>query len=227
MIAGTIGGAVVSYRTKHKRIKADLKIDAGENNPSEARALLSRNSVLIALFYLAFCSLNFVTENVTVGWLFVIATAALLVRSLINSFSTRSSFKLGFAVLGSLWLSTTLEFALETPVGAKTYDVRTPIWSALCFGRGSPPEIESYTTLRESHQYSWYESMGRVRLPNFLEIPEIGNTLRLAACWSALGVGALGAYASWPLLGRSRQTDLRNRITRTLNQGGPLAKTGL
>lgn len=192
LIAGVIGGAVVSYRTKHKRLKTNLTNDASEKKPGEARALLSRNSFLIALFYFVFCALNYISENATLGWLFVIATTALLAGSLISSFRTRNSFKLGFAVLGSLWLSTTLGFALETPVGAKTYDIRTPIWNALSFGRGSPPEIEDYTTRRESHQYSWYESMGRVRLPNFLEIPEIGNTLRLAACWSALGVGVLG-----------------------------------
>lgn len=206
LIAGVIGGAIVSYRTKHKRLVTDLTTNASENKTPEARPLLSRNSVSIGVIYLAFCALNYATENVTLGWLFVIATSALLVGSLISSFRTRNSFKCGFAALGCLWLSTILGFALETPVGAKTYDLRTPIWNALSFGRGSPPKIESYTTLRESFQYSWYESMERVRLPNFLEIPDIGNTLRLAACWSALGVGVLGGVC-FNALARVRKPD--------------------
>ncbi len=105
--------------------------------------------------------------------------------SLISSFRTEAVFRLGFAVLGSLWLSSTLGFALETPVDGPAYDLESGLERVESWARITPP-IEDYSTLRKSTMHDLFHSIGRVRKPNFQEIPDMGNTMRLAACWSAI-----------------------------------------
>ncbi len=192
LLAGMIGGTLIAYATKRAGRNGTSLPDANEPHNSETPWGLSRSSVWLALGYLLLCGLNYVSENTTLGWLFVIATASLMNAALLRSWQTRSNFKLGFAVFGSVWLSATLGFALETPVNAPVIDLRTPVWNALSLGRGSAPPIEDYTTLRKSTMHDLFQSIGRVRRPNFREIPDIGNTLRLAACWSAILVGLIG-----------------------------------
>lgn len=210
---GVIAGIIVSLATRRDRRPVNLPTDAGEPRMASTRPRSSVTFALLTLGYLAICGLNYVSENATFGWFFVIATAALMSVSLIGAFQKRSRFKLGFAILGSLWLASTLGFALETPVDAPLYDLRTPVWNALSFGRGPMPPIEDYRTLRMSNMHDLFASIGRARLPHFREIPDIGNTMRLAACWSAILVGLVGGIGFFLIEQVSSQSSLVRHAT--------------
>ena len=147
--------------------------------------------MFLIITYFALCSLTYVTENATIGWLIVLSTAIAIAVTMIRAFRTNDVFRLGFAVVGGVWLSSLLGFAVETPTSFKAYNLRTPVWKIMSFGRTSS-KIDDYRNLRESTYHDLEESIGMIRLPNSREIPNYHNTMRLVACWSALIAGLIG-----------------------------------
>lgn len=191
LAAGLIGGLAISFVIKRKPQRTYASTEATDVPASTRLPLLSIMSLIFIVAYFTICALTYAFENVTIGWFIVIATAIWIAVVAIQSFQTRTAFRLGFAVFGNLWLASVLGFALETPNGFNAYDIRTPVWETMSFGRKSPT-IEDYTTLRKSTMHDWYRSMTYARLPNDREVPNRGTTLRLAACLSALFAGLLG-----------------------------------
>lgn len=153
--------------------------------------------------------MNYVIENATIGWLIVGATAVVIAVAMIRSFQTRDVFRLGFEVSGSFWLSLTLGFALETPKGFKAFDLRAPVWKIMSLGRKSS-KIEDYNNLRESTFHDLHHSVRMIRLPDRPQIPDHGNTMRLAACLSALFVGLIGGTFFSPIMKANRQKTERS-----------------
>ena len=166
-------------------------------------------STFLITIYFAICALNYVSENVAIGWFIVIATAIVIAVTMIRSFQTRDVFGLGFAVFGSVWLSATLGFTLETPTSFKVYNPRPTIWRIMSLGR-TPRKIEDYNNVRESTIHDLYHSMGMIRLPDYRGIPSYNNTFRLLACWSALIAGMIGGMFFSVVMKPNRRTTVRS-----------------
>ena len=151
---------------------------------------LSIKSLFLITTYIAFCALNYVFENVAIGWITVLATSMLIAVAMIRSFHTREVFGLGFSVFGFVWLTALLGFSIETPIGFKAYDLRSTVWKTMRLGREYTP-IEDYSISERSTLHDLYHSGGMMRGPN-KQPPDYFNAIKLAACWSALMVGLVG-----------------------------------
>ena len=152
---------------------------------------LSITSLFLVTTYFAICALNYAIANATIGWLIVGATAILIAVTMIRSFQTLDTFRLGFSVVAGLCLSLTLGFAVETSTSLKLYNLRSPVWKLMSFGRESR-KIDDYTMLKKSTFHDLYHTTGMVRLPADPGIPNYENTMRLATCWLALVAGLIG-----------------------------------
>jgi hypothetical protein len=151
---------------------------------------LSIKSLFLITTYIAFCALNYVFENVAIGWITVLATSMLMAVVMIRAFHTREVFGLGFSVFGFVWLTALLGFSIETPIGFKAYDLRSTVWKTMRLGRNVSP-IEDYSKSRRSTLHYFYHSGGMMRTPDKCP-PDFYNAIKLAACWSALIVGLAG-----------------------------------
>lgn len=162
--------------------------------------------LLAIAVYFAICCLNWITENLLVGWLFVIATTLWMMMAGLYAFRNGNRFSLGFSVFGFAWLAIILGISIQTPLNSKALDlriVRSRIYSlAKSIGPSRTlPTSTTLTTYGELHDLTDSGPMGMYGSP---PIPHFYNTMRLAVCLSSLIAGSLGglllSFLRWPKL---------------------------
>ena len=149
---------------------------------------------VIALAYLAVLCFAYVTPNVWVGWLAVIATAALIANSILNAFRNQNQMTLGFAIASSTMLITCLGFAIETR-GLSAWDFGEDLRGSIHrFLRIRPVEVlkikdqkPSVDEIRTVHHITYAIGLGK----NQSKAEQI-NLFRVVICISSLLIGCFG-----------------------------------
>lgn len=155
-------------------------------------ARISLKSIMLMVVYAAICSMVYISPNLWIGWLVVIATATWMAIAIVRATQTKDPFTLGFAVAGCVWLIVWLGFAIETPLSIDGKNVRAVIHRIIHFGRPRPEvdpksRVTTYAQLHDLYVSGPMGSRSAVR-----HAPNWYNAIRLLVCLIALGIATVG-----------------------------------
>lgn len=157
-------------------------------------AQISLRSIMMMCVYAAICSFVYVSPNLWVGWLVVIATAIWMSLAIIRAFESRDHFMLGFAVTGSSWLIIWLGFAIQTPTSFDGNSIRSNIYRFVNLGRThADSDFDPALPITEYAQlHDLYTSGAMATQSSTPPVPAWHNAIRLLVCLSALAAAGVG-----------------------------------
>ena len=164
---------------------------------------ITLGQILLIVAYGALCSLIYVTANVCIGWLIVIATSVWYAIAAKSAFQNQNRFSFGFSVVGFVCLASFLGFIIQTPTtwnGKNVADLRLSIQRLAWFGKPFPVYEPNQLTAVVGYQHDLTTSGPVVSLGDVEGKPSFHNTMRLAACLSSLCVAFAGGLATWKVV---------------------------
>ena len=166
---------------------------------------LSLKTLFLICLYFAICSTLYVSANLWLGTLVVLATIVWLVATTARAFNHHDYFSFGFSVCGWAWLVFWLGFYAETQGKTANWKMPILIFRATCFFQVPPitdPQVPSqvYATMHSLHVSG---QMGTQSPSPYT--PSFGNAIRMAVCVTALFMGLIGGVV-FHFIGRKRGT---------------------
>jgi hypothetical protein len=159
-------------------------------------------TLFLICLYFAICSTIYVSANLWLGTLVVLATIVWFVASTAHAFNHHDYFSLGFSVCGWAWLG----FYAETPGKSANWELPGLIFRAASFFQ-EPPIGD---TKVPSHVYATMHSLQSSGMMGSRSptpyTPSFHNAIRVAVCVTALFVGLIGGVV-FHFIGRKRGTD--------------------
>lgn len=158
--------------------------------------------IILMIAYCSVCCWVYVSINATVGWMLVIATGIMFATVMARAFRSSSEFALGFAIVGSVTLITTLGFAIETKGNAtymQAYELRRTVYLIFC----PRPELTNATepkfvsTERIHHDLYYTQGSRETSSPSWV------NLVRLVVSLGSVVIAILGG-AVWSLVATKR-----------------------
>jgi hypothetical protein len=194
-----------------------------ETKPKRRWFRFSLRTLFLICLYFAICSTIYLSANLWLGTLVVLATIIWLVATTAHAFKQHDYFSFGFSVFGWACLVFWLGFYAETAGRSGDWELPHAIFRAMCFFRERPiwdpsAPVKIYGTI-----YSIYQS-GQMSVSSPIPFaPSFLNAIRLAVCVTALFVGVIGGVVAY-FIGRKRGTDQLTKGSRDTSTNRKLLK---